>query len=568
MSHRTSHTIFLVALTIVFTAGLTFASLELPYLVDKGLMGVIRTPGFDSEVDQISQFKTELFIDHYGLRLIGYGCFALTIALIIVGYTLKRSGLAALGAVALMLPVFAQFAGVMFFLSGLGILNLLWLPVLDISFEIQNLGLIIRAPYDLIMRLFRPLGISMYWPLVYGFIGGGLLIFLVGTYAWLKARTGTDPVARSWIYRYSRHPQYLGWILWTYGLYLLLLLARYPKRSWGIEASLSWLLSAVVIVGVAMVEEIAMQKRFGDSYEEYRRRTPFLFPVPAFVAKILTIPSRLLFGKEHPERPREVVLLLSITMLLMMGSSYVFYGRGGNALKETLTPAQTRQKQMEAIVSQIKQTESSRERYFLTNRLAEYGPSARGFFLELLENESPGVRSEAIRHMHRYTGPETLPPLCKALYDSLPDVRSRAAGALAASGSRELADSISRLLDDPVPSVRLSAMNSLVTLDFDGLAHYAVAELDNPLVWHRIGCLDVLATLKDTTSARAIVNLLADENVDTRRAAVVALASILAESSRPALEKAARDEDWEVSIYATEALQMLDRKRLTRGAMN
>lgn len=558
MSHRTSHTIFLVALTVVFTAGLTFASLELPYLVDKGLMGVIRTPGFDSEVDQISQFKTELFIDHYGLRVIGYACFALTVGLIILGYTLKRSGLAALGAVALMLPVFAQFAGVMFFLSGLGILNLLWLPVLDISFEIQNLGLIIRAPYDLIMWLFRLLGLSMYWPLVYGCIGGGLLIFLVGTYAWLKARTGTETVARSWIYKYTRHPQYLGWILWTYGLYLLLLLARYPKRSWGIEASLSWLLSAVVIVGVAMVEEINMQKRFGATYEDYRRQTPFLFPVPSFVAKLSTLPSRLLFGKEHPGRPREVFLLLAVTTLLMMGSSYIFYGRGANALKETLTPAQNRQEQMETIVSHIKQTESPRERYFLTNRLADYGPSARVFFLGLLEDESPGVRSEAIRHMHRYTGPETLPALCEALRDSLPDVRSRAADALAASGSRELADSISQLLDDPVPSVRLSAMHALASLGYKGLSQYAVGELENPLFWYRIGCLNVLATLKDTTTAEVIARFLVDESVGTRRAAAVALASIRAESSRPDLERATRDEDWEVRIYAAEALDALD----------
>jgi hypothetical protein len=32
-----------------------------------------------------------------------------------------------------MLPAFAQFAGVMFFLAGLGVLNAIWLPILDIT---------------------------------------------------------------------------------------------------------------------------------------------------------------------------------------------------------------------------------------------------------------------------------------------------------------------------------------------------------------------------------------------------------------------------------------------------
>ena len=32
--------------------------------------------------------------------------------------------------------------------SGLGVLNALWLPVLDLSFELQNWGLVVRAPND------------------------------------------------------------------------------------------------------------------------------------------------------------------------------------------------------------------------------------------------------------------------------------------------------------------------------------------------------------------------------------------------------------------------------------
>ncbi len=148
-----------------------------------------------------------------------------------------------------MLPVFAQFAAVMFFLAGLGLLNLLWLPVLDLSFGIQDLGAIIRAPFQLWMWLFRQLGANGYWPAVYFTIGGGLLLFFLGTLAWLRNRARKRDVADQLVYRLSRHPQYLGWILWSYGAFLLLLQARYPRRSWGIAADLSWLLATMAIVG-------------------------------------------------------------------------------------------------------------------------------------------------------------------------------------------------------------------------------------------------------------------------------------------------------------------------------
>ncbi|MHC4236285.1 MAG: methyltransferase family protein, partial [Planctomycetota bacterium] len=307
---RRLHTAFLVLLAAVFTIGLTFATVELPYLIDEVLQNNITTPGLDSHADEMSRLKTELFISHFHLRLIGYACFALLVLAIIVGFATRKTGLAAIGAVGFMLPVFAQFAGVMFFLAGLGLLNVVWLPVLDISFELQRLGLIIRAPYDLLMWLFRQVGISGYWPIVYFFLGSGLLLFFFGTFAWLSARARKQDVADFWVYRISRHPQYLGWILWSYGVYLLLLRGVYPKRSWGIDASLPWLVSTLVIIGVAMLEELNMRKRFGDAYETYRRSAPFLFPLPGFVEKVFALPTRLLFKKSQPDRRREVAVVI------------------------------------------------------------------------------------------------------------------------------------------------------------------------------------------------------------------------------------------------------------------
>lgn len=195
----------LLFLALVFTVGLTFATLELPYYVDEVLQNTIRTPDADSHVDPVSRIKTELFIAHYHIKALGYAGFFLLLALIAAGFSTRRTGLAALGALGVMLPVLAQFAGVMFFLAGLGVLNTLWLPVLDISWELQNWGLVINAPNDFLRWLLGLVGIHSIWPTIILFTGSGILIFITGVYAWLSARTRGQAVADFWVYLLSHH---------------------------------------------------------------------------------------------------------------------------------------------------------------------------------------------------------------------------------------------------------------------------------------------------------------------------------------------------------------------------
>ncbi len=77
--------------------GLTFASVELPYRIDRLLIETVATPDCDSRADPASIYRAELFIGHYHLRLIGYFCFGLTLLLIAVGLATRKSGSAELG---------------------------------------------------------------------------------------------------------------------------------------------------------------------------------------------------------------------------------------------------------------------------------------------------------------------------------------------------------------------------------------------------------------------------------------------------------------------------------------
>lgn len=551
---------FLIFLALVFTIGLTFATVELPYIIDDFLQNTIPTPGFDSHANDISILKADLFIDHYHLRLIGYTCFGLTVLLIIAGFISKRSGFAAIGAFAFMLPVFAQFAGVMFFLAGLGLLNILWLPVLDISFELQKPGLIIRAPYDLLMWLFRQAGINGYWPVIYFFIGGGLLIFFLGTYTWLSARGRHRNVADFWIYRISRHPQYLGWILWSYGMYLLLMLSRYPKRSWGIDASLPWLLSTMVIIGVALLEEVNMKRRYGDSYAAYRRKTPFLFPLPKIITSLFALPMRVIYGRESPERKREVAVVISLYTALLIGASVFFYGGGTERLARIFSSPEEWQSNIEETAAMVRDHPNWRAKYFIAERLAAYGEPAIDHFIRLMKDEQDEVRILSARYLGKLPSERSVPVLIGALNDPNETVRGRAVESLAQIGSRDAIDPMVRLLNDPSGWVRRTAAGSLAELGATDIADSLIAGLNDPDMWTRIDYINALGELGTKKALPSIIDRLNDEKPLVRQAAVIALMKIGSPVAYEALERALQDEDREVRIYAAEALKQLKRE--------
>lgn len=204
---------FLALLAIIFTIGLTFASVELPRLLDTLIGKNIDTLDVATGLNTLSDYKTELYMQYYDLRLIGYSCLALVVILIIVGFVTGKTGWTSAGTLVLFLPVFGHFAATMFFLGGLGMLRLIWLPFLDVSFNIFRLGEIIVLPYEILVHLHSFLGVNHWVELSYVITGTGLLLFFLGALTWFYARIRKRVVADFWVYKLSRHPQYLGWII-------------------------------------------------------------------------------------------------------------------------------------------------------------------------------------------------------------------------------------------------------------------------------------------------------------------------------------------------------------------
>ncbi len=104
---------------------------------------------------------------------------------------------------------------------------------------------------------------------------------------WGEARevAQTTKLVTRGLYAYIRNPMVLGYSMLPLGMGLMF-------RSLGMALSITPIVLLVNVVMVKWREEPGLERRFGDEYRGYRRRTPFLIPDP----RLLFSPPALCLG--------------------------------------------------------------------------------------------------------------------------------------------------------------------------------------------------------------------------------------------------------------------------------
>ena len=292
-----------VTLSVMLTTALLYSTFEVPKVLDKALQQYFPEVFWDVEARE-GVLAT--------LRPIGYVALATTIALIFLGFAIKKGLLSFAGSLALYTPTFGYFAFAMFFLTGLGALRALWLPMLELSPDVLKLGCVAYLPFAALGPLAAPAGMALTF--------AGLFVFTLGATTWLYGKFRGRELVDFWIYRYSRHPQYLGFIVWSYGLLIFVSYKHYVKGALATPPALIWLVSTMVVIGVALLEEIEMSRRYGERYEGYRRKTPFMMPVPRQLAKVVAIPLKITGGL--PKSSKGIALLLTLYTAILLTISH------------------------------------------------------------------------------------------------------------------------------------------------------------------------------------------------------------------------------------------------------
>ena len=606
--------ILLTFLALVFTLGLTFASVELPRIADSLLKETGIFPNLATGQDEITDYKTELYLSHYNIRLIGYISMALIIALITAGFIMEKRGLASLGAVALFLPAFGHFAATMFFLGGLAFLRFLWLPFLDISFNVMKLGDVILLPYQWVLDLSSAVGLSLWDELPYVITGLGLFIFLLGVTAWMYGRWQKKDVADFWIYRFSRHPQYLGWIIWSYGV--LFLPGPNIKQYVSVPNTFPWLLATFIIIGVAMMEERKMKREYGAGYEQFRAGAPFLFPLPRLVRKMFSLPVKLIFGREYPDRKREIAAVLGIYLVICIVLSVFTGDITGIKKAEPADPGS-----VEKLSGIIRSSSNRNDIRHSAQKLASTGGAGIDSLIAMLDDDNRLVRWYCAQALGSARSDRVVQPLAELMMnDPYPRVQQAAAGALGRTGSELAVQPLIEALQRPELGMISTAARALGSLraeeayqplaevlkmddaNVTGWAAWALGEIGNtraiePLIEHleserecdcfRLGealqklgsvravdafikglhsdrwwtataCAEALGRTGSEEGKEALIAALKDENARLRRAAVLGLRNFEDEAATEALRRATGDPDMEVRVYAREILKERD----------
>lgn len=312
----------LLALALVYGVGTTFFTVELERLVERTVTPHIVSSSDVAAVNREISSGIDRFMASKQVRAVGYTCLGLVILLALVGLVVQRRELAFLGSIGFILPIYAYFVLHMSFLAGLQILTALWAPFWG---DVVHLGDAAYVPYMVLVYPFSLVGMDVRRSVAGLCITLGLLIFVLGVLAWFYARFQKKGTADFWIYHLTRHPQYLGWIVWSYGLMLRVALRRDTlMRQANPGASLPWVASTLIIICVALSEEIRMRHQEGEAYEDYSGNAPFMLPLPRFLSRAISGPFRLITGKERPETGWDLVGVFAIYLPLVCVLSLPF----------------------------------------------------------------------------------------------------------------------------------------------------------------------------------------------------------------------------------------------------
>mgnify|MGYP001168452465 CR=1 FL=1 len=305
-------------LALVFTVALTFATLQLPLILGNWLSSYFPDIHPIMEPERVAEFMVVA-------RPVGYACLAVIAILIAAGFVTGKRKLSIFGSFAFFLPTFGYFFASMFFLAGLGILRVPFIPFWDPSVNLMNFGDISYLPYIVLVYPFWLGGVDIREALAWIAIGVGLFIFVLGTITWFYGKVQRRRTVDFWIYRYSRHPQYLGFIIWSYGVMLFAAQQPVPMGGSNPGAGLPWLLTSLVVIFIALAEENRMRKEDSARYLQYTTRAPFMFPIPKFISTVVTFPMRLLLKKNRPETGKELLATFAVyaTLLILLSLPFV-----------------------------------------------------------------------------------------------------------------------------------------------------------------------------------------------------------------------------------------------------
>jgi len=115
-------------------------------------------------------------------------------------------------------------------------------------------------------ELFYVLFMGLIVPLSNVIIITGMLLVI---YGWIKIFNSNNQLVHTGIYKYVRHPQYLGFLLIAFGMNVLWVT---------LTTLILWPVLAVLYYKLAQEEDKIMEEKFGEEFIKYKNKVPMFIP--------------------------------------------------------------------------------------------------------------------------------------------------------------------------------------------------------------------------------------------------------------------------------------------------
>ncbi len=217
------------------------------------------------------------------------------------------------------------------------------------------------------------------------------------------------------------------------------------RKSWGWHGTLPWLLSTMVIIGICLLEEKRMQENAGVEYDEYRDKTPFLFPIPFWLKNIIKWPMFLLIRKSRPVKNREVAgsVILYATIFMALSLIWIDFGSGSESRKMS---KKATEQTIDSLLMEIQKPQDRRYRKSPVWQLGSLGAISEPYIANLIADPDEVIREYSLDIAGEFSFRSLIPAVINALNDSIGRVRRSAVMALEKLEAYEARDTLLSLL--------------------------------------------------------------------------------------------------------------------------
>ena len=130
----------------------------------------------------------------------------------------------------------------------------------------------------------------------------GVVVLFIAAAQLLWSRHKDVGLIKTGAYAVVRHPQFTGIIITTIGLTIMVMTNM--GYSLPIQLAGLWLIQVLGYIAIAKYEDWRLSKKFGDTYQQYKEKVPFLFPIKC--------------NRYIPEILFTILITLLITVVLML----------------------------------------------------------------------------------------------------------------------------------------------------------------------------------------------------------------------------------------------------------